>query len=183
MARVILVTGGSRSGKSAFAQRTAEAAPGRRLYLATSVPQDAEMMARVERHRAGRRGAGWDTLEEPQDVADVLRNDHDHPVCLVDCLTLWVSNLLLKGQGQGREVTEEEIAGRCQELLDPCTRRPGVVVFVTNEVGMGVVPETPLGRRFRDLAGRCNQTMAAGATEVYLLVSGLPLRIKPSCGG
>jgi adenosylcobinamide kinase/adenosylcobinamide-phosphate guanylyltransferase len=183
MAQVILITGGSRSGKSAFAQQRAEAQPGRRLYLATSVPQDAEMVARAQRHRDARRGAGWDTLEEPHDVAGALRSDHEHEVCLVDCLTLWVSNLLLKKQEQGRDVTEEEIVARSQELLDACASRLGGVVLVTNEVGMGIVPETFLGRRFRDLAGRCNQTVAAGATEVYLVVSGVPLRIKPNCRG
>ena len=181
MARVILVTGGSRSGKSAFAQHAAEAQPGRRLYLATSVPQDAEMIARVERHRAARQGAGWETLEEPRDVAGALRRDRDHEICLVDCLTLWVSNLLLEGEKRGQEVTEAEIADRCHELLDASAGRPGFVYFVTNEVGMGIVPETALGRRFRDLAGRCNQAMAASAAEVFLVVSGLPLRIKPWC--
>jgi adenosylcobinamide kinase / adenosylcobinamide-phosphate guanylyltransferase len=179
MARVVLVTGGSRSGKSAFAQRTAETVAGRRLYLATSVPEDPEMHLRVQRHRAAR-GPGWDTTEEPRDLAGVLRSDRDHTVCLVDCLTLWVSNLLFAAHQQGCEVTEEEIAGRSQELLEASAGRSGLVVFVTNEVGMGIVPDTAVGRRFRDLAGRCNQTVAAGAAEVYLVVSGIPLRIKPS---
>jgi adenosylcobinamide kinase/adenosylcobinamide-phosphate guanylyltransferase len=179
MARIILVTGGSRSGKSGFAQQAAEAQPGRRLYLATSVPEDVEMARRVERHRAARQGRGWDTLEEPRDVAAALRADREHTVCLVDCLTLWVSNLLLEEETAGREVTEEEIAVRARELLDACVGRPGQVYLVSNEVGMGIVPETPLGRRFRDLAGRCNQVVAAGAAEAYLIVSGIPLRIKP----
>ncbi len=177
MARIVLVTGGSRSGKSAFAQRIAEAEPPPRLYIATSGrPQDAEMAERVRRHQAAR-GMGWRTAEVTEDLAGVLSSDRAHAVCLVDCLTLWVSNLLLAANGH--EFAEEDVVRHGQAVLNASADRSGLAVFVTNEVGMGIVPDTALGRRFRDLAGRCNQTIAAGADEVYLLVSGIPVRIKP----
>ncbi|HTU03652.1 MAG TPA: bifunctional adenosylcobinamide kinase/adenosylcobinamide-phosphate guanylyltransferase [Candidatus Sulfotelmatobacter sp.] len=180
MGRIVLVTGGSRSGKSAFAQRAAEALAGRRLFLATCQVSDGEMAARVRRHQEARRAGTWDSCEEPLDLEGALRAHGAHDVCLVDCLTLWVSNLLLHGEAQGRDVTEEDVVARCSGILEACASRPGVVYFVTNEVGMGIVPENVLARRFRDLAGRCNQAIAAAADEVYLVVSGVPLRVKPA---
>lgn len=165
---VTLVLGGARSGKSAYAERLIEAR-GQGLYLATGEAGDAEMAERIRRHRE-RRGAAWATLEVPLDLAPSLARHArpDRPI-LVDCLTLWLANLL----GAGRDV---ETAA--EELLTTLPRLAGAVVFVANEVGLGIVPPTPLGRTFRDHAGRLNQAMAAAADRVVLVVAGLPLVLK-----
>jgi len=178
MARVILITGGSRSGKSAHAQKIAEKLRGPRLFVATCPVCDDEMQERVRMHRTKRRGRGWATVEEKTDLLAVLKGSKRYKVVLVDCLTLWVSNLLCEAEESGRTLTETAIRRRCRELLAACSRRTGTVLFVTNEVGMGVVPESALGRRFRDLAGRCNQVIAAGADDVQLLVCGIPASLK-----
>ena len=178
MARVILVTGGSRSGKSRHAQELAEKAGGQRIFVATCPAVDAEMEERIQRHREARQDRGWDTIEEPVDLEGVLRLLDRGEVLLVDCLTLWVNNLMYEGEKEGREVTEDEVAERCCRVLDACSGREGTVLFVTNEVGLGIVPDNPLARRYRDLVGRCNQVMAAGADQVMFMVSGLPMRLK-----
>jgi adenosylcobinamide kinase/adenosylcobinamide-phosphate guanylyltransferase len=180
MARIVLVTGGSRSGKSAYAQRLAESLPSPRLYLATCPVVDEEMGRRIERHRIRRRPADWSaTIEETLDVAGVLRrSDGQAKVALLDCLTLWVSNLMYQAEQAGRAFEEDDVAEQARALLAACRARPGHVVLVTNEVGMGPVPEHPVTRRFRDLAGRCNQEIAAGADVVTLVVCGLPLHLK-----
>jgi len=183
MARVILVTGGCRSGKSTHAQALAEALHGRRAYVATCPVFDDELRNRVQKHREHRRDRGWDTIEEQLDLAGVLAGTPDYDVLLVDCLTLWVSNVLMgaahDGSAEsGAPVDEEQIVERCREFLSACRRREGTVIFVTNEVGMGIVPENALARRFRDLMGRCNQIVAAEADEVVLLTCGIPLMLK-----
>jgi len=178
VARVVLVTGGSRSGKSAYAQGLAEGMPGRREFVATCPPIDEELRARIGRHRAAREGRGWETLEEAVDLAGVVRGAREYGVLLIDCLTLWVNNLMYEAEREGRGVEEAEVEGRCREALAACAERPGAVIFVTNEVGMGIVPENPASRRFRDLAGRCNQVTGAGADEVTLMVCGIPVRVK-----
>lgn len=178
MARVILITGGSRSGKSAYAQRLVEDLAGERVFVATCPVLDEEMRRRVSRHRAARARAGWQTIEEPLALTEALEHANQHAVVLVDCLTLWVSNVMLDADRQGRAIGEDDIAEKCGEVLRVCRARSGKVVFVTNEVGCGVVPENALARRFRDLAGRCNQVMAAAADEVVFVVCGLPLFVK-----
>jgi adenosylcobinamide kinase / adenosylcobinamide-phosphate guanylyltransferase len=180
MARVILVTGGGRSGKSTFAQGLAESMAGRRAYIATCPVIDDEMAARVRKHREARKAGRWDTIEEPLALADALRRDGGHDVCLVDCLTLWVNNVVYEAEKVGRAVTEDDVARLCDEILEACRRRPGAVIFVTNEVGMGIIPENPLARRYRDLAGRCNQVIARKSETVILMVSGIPVTIKGS---
>ena len=178
MAEIILITGGSRSGKSAFAQKTAEALPGPRAYIATSPVIDPEMEERIRKHREARRGKGWETIEETIDLAGVIRRSVTCQVLLVDCLTLWINNLLYEAEKRGDIFTEEAAVGRCRELIDACGAFGGTVIFVTNEVGMGIVPDNETTRRFRDIAGRCNQEIAAAADTVTLVVSGIPLSLK-----
>lgn len=178
MARIIFITGGSRSGKSAHGQALAEFVAGPRVYIATCPVVDEEMAARIEKHRAQRQTSDWQTIEETIDLAVALRGTRESAVRLIDCLTLWINNLLYQAEGQARDLTEDEIARLCAELLAVCAELPGDVIFIANEVGMGIVPENPLSRRYRDLAGRCNQIMAASADRVILMICGLPLEIK-----
>jgi adenosylcobinamide kinase/adenosylcobinamide-phosphate guanylyltransferase len=183
MAEIILVTGGSRSGKSSYAQKLAEALPGPRAYIATCLVIDPEMARRVEKHRESRRVLDWETIEEPADLAGTLRWAAAYRVILVDCLTLWVNNLLYEAEGRGTVFTEEAMTVRCREVIDACGSFPGTIIFVTNELGMGIVPDNETARRFRDCAGRCNQMMAEAAGKVTLVVAGIPLPLKPEREG
>jgi adenosylcobinamide kinase/adenosylcobinamide-phosphate guanylyltransferase len=173
MSKVILVTGGARSGKSRFAERLAEGFAPLRGYLATGQPGDSEMAERIARHR-GRRGSEWQTVEEPLEVSDaIVRNDALFTVLLLDCVTLWLSNLLFHGEGGAPEALLR-VAGFTESF--PSLKTP--LIIVSNEVGMGIVPEHPLARSFRDLAGEANEMIAAKADEVYVTISGLPLKLK-----
>jgi adenosylcobinamide kinase/adenosylcobinamide-phosphate guanylyltransferase len=183
MAALILITGGCRSGKSDFAQRLAENIPGSRIYLATAPCLDEEMAQRIARHRAAREATGWQTIEETLDIAGVLDKLDKKEIVLVDCLTLWINNLLFEAEKAGTELTEEAIADKCREIADACKKRSGTTLCVANEVGLGIVPDNALARRFRDLAGRCNQTFAAAADTAVFMVSGIPLCIKGELGG
>lgn len=178
MASIILITGGSRSGKSSHAQKLAESMAWPRTYVATCPSVDKEMAARIARHQAQRQAASWSTLEAPLGLPDALRETRDSRVRVIDCLTLWVNNLLFEAQKQGKLLTEDDMANHCRNVLAACAELDGTVIFVANEVGMGIVPDNALSRQFRDLAGRCNQCIAAGADCVILVVSGLPVCIK-----
>lgn len=178
MAKIILITGGCRSGKSALAQKMAEALPGPRAYVATCPVIDAEMEVRIRKHREARRGKGWETIEETVDLAGVIRRAGAYRVLLVDCLTLWQNNLLYEAERRGGALTEAEAAECGRDLIAACGMFSGTVIFVTNEVGMGIVPENEQARRFRDIVGRCNQQIAAAAGTVTLVFSGIPLTLK-----
>ena len=166
---VTLVLGGARSGKSRHAEALVEAQPGACIYLATAEPGDQEMAERIRRHRA-RRGARWETLEEPLDLTGALRGAaRPDGAVLVDCLTLWLSNLL----GAARDVDAET-----EGLVAALPRLAGPVVFVSNEVGLGIVPEGAQTRAFIDHTGRLHQRLADAAQSVLFMAAGLPLALK-----
>jgi len=164
--QLTLVLGGARSGKSRHAEALVTRLPPPWTYIATAQALDDEMRARITEHRS-RRTAGWRTIEAPVDLADALRDAGDAPV-LVDCLTLWLSNLMLGGA---------DLAG-AEAALDAALRRAAPTVLVSNEVGLGIVPDNALARRFRDHAGQLHQRLAARAGRVVLMVAGLPLFVK-----
>jgi adenosylcobinamide kinase/adenosylcobinamide-phosphate guanylyltransferase len=183
----VLVTGGARSGKSRFAEGLAASGQTPVLYLATAEAGDDEMRARIREHQQ-RRPPGWRTLEVRSNVGRALARLAEVPgTVLLDDLGLLVTNRLLDLCGDAEPTAETaaaldaEIAAEIDGLLDAQIMGGWDLIVVTNEVGLGIVPATPLGRVFRDALGRANQALAARADQVYLLVSGLPLRIKPPC--
>lgn len=178
MADVVLVVGGCRSGKSAYAQTLAESSPAPRAYVATCPIIDDEMRRRVEQHRAARQGRGWETIEEPLDLPGAIRRCAEHGVLLVDCVTLWINNLLYAAERSGGSLDEAAVVRHCREALDAADGCGGAAIFVSNEVGMGIVPENAQTRLYRDLVGRANQTIAARARRVTLLSCGVPLHLK-----
>lgn len=167
-----LVLGGARSGKSAYAQKAAESAAAaevRPILIATGQAFDDEMAQRIARHQADR-GESWGTVEAPLALPEALAALPADAVAVVDCLTLWLSNLMLG---------EHDVEAAATRLVETMVACPARLWLVSNEVGLGLVPETPLGRRFRDEAGRLHQRLAAAADEVYFVAAGLPLRMKP----
>jgi adenosylcobinamide kinase/adenosylcobinamide-phosphate guanylyltransferase len=168
---IILITGGARSGKSRYAEERAAAFGERRLYVATGEAKDEEMARRIKEHKL-RRGSPWLTVEEPVELCSVLLAQRGRvDIALIDCMTLWLSNLMLRED-------ENSIEHRLRNLLETLPRLDFHTLFVTNEVGSGIVPENPLARGFRDLAGSVNQRLAAVASEVVLMVTGMPMTLK-----
>jgi adenosylcobinamide kinase / adenosylcobinamide-phosphate guanylyltransferase len=165
----LFVLGGARSGKSRYAQQRAEALAGRHVFIATAEAWDDEMRERIARHRADR-DARWETVDAPHDLAAALdAQSGTGAVVLVDCLTLWATNALL---------AEADMEGATETLRAAVARFDGDLILVANEVGFGIVPDNVLARRFRDVAGRINQVIAATVDEAVLIVAGLPLRLK-----
>lgn len=166
---ILLVLGGARSGKSRHAQRQAEETGLIPIFVATAQAFDAEMADRIARHRTDR-GPEWETVEAPFELAEVIaRRAAPDKVLLVDCLTLWASNLL---------VAEHDADAATAALVEALCKAAGPVILVSNEVGLGIVPDNALARRFRDLAGTINQRVAEAADEVRFIAAGLPLRLK-----
>ncbi|CUH80849.1 bifunctional adenosylcobinamide kinase/adenosylcobinamide-phosphate guanylyltransferase [Tropicibacter naphthalenivorans] len=170
MEKSTLITGGARSGKSALAERLTLSATGRGVYIATAQAFDDEMKSRIAAHQ-DRRGPEWQNVSEPLDLCGALTNTDGGDPRLVDCLTLWLTNLML-GDHDWRA------AGA--ELTKTLRHQTAPVVFVTNEVGCGIVPENKLARQFRDAAGWLNQTVAEACDHVYLCAAGYPIRVKPN---
>jgi len=180
--KFVLVLGGARSGKSEFAEQEADRLGGPVTYIATMDPADQESARRVAAHRQ-RRPTGWRTVEETRNLPGrVAEAGLETGVVLVDCLTLWLTNLLLDDQiphpGAGEEEKEFYINSQVELLASAAKASRSSVLLVANEVGLGLVPPYPLGRVFRDLAGRANRQLAAAADEVYLVVAGLAVEIK-----
>lgn len=182
-ARITLITGGARSGKSDYAQQLALQAPQPVLFVATAEAGDEEMRRRIAAHKKAR-PEGWRTLEAPLNVGEAIRRERGNtPTVLVDCITLLVSNILMKYTGEDGELNEPEraeeaVAAEIGALADCMTQADAGFIIVTNEVGLGLVPDNPLGRYYRDLLGRANRILAEQAGEVCLMVAGLPLKIK-----
>jgi adenosylcobinamide kinase / adenosylcobinamide-phosphate guanylyltransferase len=169
---LILIGGGTRSGKSRFALNLAAKLGTRRLFIATGQAKDAEMAARIRAHQAAR-GDDFQTLEEPLALPDALQSVTNVDVVVIDCLTLWLANLLLEKK------TPEQIEVSVRDLIDALEGRTFHTMIVTNEVGMGIVPESSLGRLFRDIAGSAHQNLSDRADEVYFALLGTMLRLKP----
>lgn len=168
MRRITLVLGGARSGKSRHAEMLA-APHKQRVYLATAEIIDAEMRERVDLHRA-QRGKGWRTLEVPLDLVAALRDaDRPNGFILVECITIWINNLIYH---------DKDVAAEVKRLCDALPKLKGRIVLVSNEVGLGIVPDNALARRFRDEAGRANQALAQAADEVLFVAAGLPMVLK-----
>jgi adenosylcobinamide kinase / adenosylcobinamide-phosphate guanylyltransferase len=167
--RMTFVLGGARSGKSAFAERLAAETGLHRHYLATGQAYDDEMRQRIERHQVDR-GDGWSTHEVPLHLAQKLRQIRTTgSVVLVDCLTLWVTNLMM---------AEDDVEKASLDLVESLSGQDGHLILVSNEVGLGIVPDNRMAREFRDHAGRLHQRIAAIADEVYFVAAGLPLKMK-----
>jgi adenosylcobinamide kinase / adenosylcobinamide-phosphate guanylyltransferase len=168
---IILITGGARSGKSKYAEERAVPLGSRPLYVATAEAKDDEMAQRIAAHQK-RRGSAWITVEEPVELTETLLAWRGRTDCaLVDCLTLWLSNILFRGDGNQLEEKVEALVLALPQL-------DFSVVFVANEVGAGIVPDNPLARKFRDLAGWANQRIASLSSEVVLMVAGIPMTVK-----
>lgn len=168
MPRITLVLGGARSGKSTHAEMLAGQYSERAVYVATAQARDPEMSERIARHRA-RRGITWQTIEAPLDIVEALTDAPKGMSVLVDCLTLWLSNLM---------EAERDLAQEFSRLSDCLVTIAGPAILVANEVGLGIVPDNQLARRFRDHAGTLNQAVASCADQVLFVAAGLPMRLK-----
>jgi adenosylcobinamide kinase / adenosylcobinamide-phosphate guanylyltransferase len=179
MGQLILVTGGARSGKSSFAEKLAASFGREVVYLATAQALDTEMEQRITQHRLSR-PAEWRTVEEPLEVPGAVLSEGDgKKVILLDCITLWLTNLLiLELENDQAGDVEQKIQNKLSELIEVIDRQDTILICVSNEVGCGVVPENELARLYRDLAGRANQRLGRAAQQVYLVTAGYPIEVK-----
>lgn len=185
LAKIILILGGARSGKSTFAEKIAKKLGGEQVsYIATAEALDQEMQERIELHQS-QRSKKWDTIEEPKEVSKVIKRVENSRTILIDCLTLFISNLLLEKENLKNENNleiknklEDEIINEVKEIIDIARKKHMNLIIVSNEVGQGLVPSYELGRLFRDISGRANQMMAQKADKVYLTIAGFALDLN-----
>ena len=177
MADIFFINGGCRSGKSAFSEKLALGFSGPHIYLATGACIDDDMEARISRHKRDRAGKGWETIEEELNIAERI-SQNDGSTILIDCLTLWINNLMWQAEQAGKEISEDEMIVKAEELVEACQKVSGNVVIVSNETGLGIMPINRQARIFGDLSGRCNQIIAKAAKRVTFMVSGLPMELK-----
>jgi len=177
--KLIFITGGARSGKSNFAEKIAMSSGKSVAYIATAQPLDKEMAFRIKKHKEKRLNT-WETYEEPIKIRELVsRLDLEKEVILIDCLTLFTSNLLLREEDKVEDSKcQEEILLEIKKLAEISYKITAQVIIVSNEVGMGLVPDNPLGRVYRDILGRANSIIADKADGVFMMVSGIPLKIK-----
>ncbi len=178
MQKLMLITGGARSGKSDYALHYAESLPGPHFFLATCPVVDKEMEERIKRHRNQRRNRSWQTIEEEIALDKQIRALPSDGVCLIDCLTLWVNNIMYRAEKSNLLFSERSLQPHIDALLFAVSEFQGTCICVTNEVGMGVVPDNVAARKYRDCVGRCNRAIADAADEVVLVSCGLPLFLK-----
>ncbi len=172
MGKLIFITGGARSGKSKYAAKLAKNISRKVLFLATGAAKDEEMKKRIEEHKKSR-PTYWETVEKTKDIASALLNiKSSYKVVIIDCLTFLISNLLLDG------INEKTILEEIRKIVEIILKNDYTVIVISNEVGGGIVPDNKLGRKFRDTAGLANQIITESAQQVYLVVSGIPLKIK-----
>lgn len=179
MSKLVLITGGARSGKSSFALDFAESISENRVFVATCPVIDPEMSKRIQRHQEERQGRGWDTIEMELELEAVFQKplDPDH-IIVVDCVTLLINNLLYEHEQKNQEISDEIVANYFNQLIEIIIEKKLRVIFVTNEVGLGIVPENKVARLYRDLVGTANQVLGRGADDVVLVSCGIPHYLK-----
>ena len=170
--RFIFVTGGRRSGKSSYALDLGESLGDKKLFIATAQALDKEMAERIARHKA-ERGNGWETMEVPVNISDAIKAASRYDVVLIDCLTLWLSNLMHEDNAKEKNIIEKIVG-----LVTTGTKAKPVIILISNEIGLGIIPDNPLARKFSDLAGIMNQKVATAADMVVMTLSGIPTTIK-----
>jgi len=179
MAKIFLITGGARSGKSSYALDLAESLSDNRVFIATCPTIDSEMTDRIQRHQEEREGRGWTTVESPMNLTSLFGGRiKEFDLVLIDCLTLWVNNLLFDHDRKNDPLTDAKVRMYCNELINKVKPLNVTLICVTNEVGLGIVPDNHLARRYRDLVGTVNQAIGKAADQVTLVSCGIPLHIK-----
>lgn len=180
MGSVTLITGGTRSGKSDFALELAEGVSlaRKRIFIATCPKIDDEITLRIHKHQEEREGHGWKTIEEQLDIVGIIEKLDNPSIVLVDCMTLWVNNIIYNSENNNYDFSEQDMIDEAKKIVELARRKDVELFCVTNEVGMGIVPADKKTRYYRDLVGKCNKTVATLSDNVFLVSCGIPLKLK-----